>query len=147
MSRAEVRGRLVHAVGREKIREFARATGETEPLYLDVEAARAAGFADVVAPPMFVAVYAGPPFRQALWSPALEVDRTLTVHGGQEFEWGPPVVAGDELTTEARLTDDDRSGRHRRLVFTTATVNQRGETVAVGTWTVFERGAGAGADA
>ncbi len=40
-----------YAVGREKVREYASAVGETNPLYLDVEAAREAGYADVVAPP------------------------------------------------------------------------------------------------
>ena len=50
----------LYAVGREKIREYARAVGETNPLYLDVEAARAAGYADVVAPPMFAVVYSAP---------------------------------------------------------------------------------------
>jgi acyl dehydratase len=44
---------VTYAVGREKIREYARAVGETNPVHLDVEAARAAGHADVVAPPMF----------------------------------------------------------------------------------------------
>jgi acyl dehydratase len=131
---------FVYAAGREKIREFALAVGETHPLFLDVAAARAAGFADIVAPPMFVAVYAGPAFRRALWSPALGVDRSLTVHGAQEFAWDAPVVAGDELTTRAMLVDDDDAGgRHRRLVLRTTSVNQRGETAAVGTWTVLER--------
>ena len=45
---------------REKIREYARAVGETNPLHLDLEAARAAGYADLVAPPMFAVVYSGP---------------------------------------------------------------------------------------
>jgi len=46
----------VYAVGREKVREYAYAVGETDPRYLDPDAAREAGFADVVAPPMFAAV-------------------------------------------------------------------------------------------
>ena len=50
----------LYAVGREKIKEYARAVGETNPLHLDVEAARAAGYADVVAPPMFAVVYSAP---------------------------------------------------------------------------------------
>ena len=45
---------MTYAVGREKIREYALAVGETNPLHLDLEAARAAGHADLVAPPMFV---------------------------------------------------------------------------------------------
>ncbi|HEY4823749.1 MAG TPA: MaoC family dehydratase N-terminal domain-containing protein, partial [Solirubrobacteraceae bacterium] len=51
---------VVYAVGREKIKEYSLAVGETNPLHLDVAAARAAGFADVVAPPMFAVVYSAP---------------------------------------------------------------------------------------
>ena len=51
---------VVYAVGREKIREYAFAVGETNPVHLEVEAARALGYADVVAPPMFAAVYSAP---------------------------------------------------------------------------------------
>ena len=46
-----------YEVGREKIREYAHAVGEANPVHLDPEAARAAGFRDVVAPPMFCVVY------------------------------------------------------------------------------------------
>ena len=46
-----------YAVGREKIREYAAAVGETNPLHHDLDAAREAGYADVVAPPMFAVVY------------------------------------------------------------------------------------------
>ena len=48
-----------YAVGREKVREFAAAVGEENPLHHDVDAARAAGYADVVAPPMFAVVFGG----------------------------------------------------------------------------------------
>ena len=56
---------VLYAVGREKIKEYARAVGETNPVHLDVEAARAAGYADVVAPPMFAVVYSAPVGRTA----------------------------------------------------------------------------------
>ena len=48
---------VLYAVGREKISEYARAVGETNPVHLDVEAARQPGYADLVAPPMFAVVY------------------------------------------------------------------------------------------
>jgi acyl dehydratase len=128
-----------YAAGREKIREFATATGETDPLCLDLDAARAAGYRDLVAPPMFVSVYAGPVFREALWSPELAVDRRLTVHGGQEFEWKAPVVAGDELTTIARAIGDEITGANRFIVIETSTTNQDRRPVSTGRWTVIVR--------
>ena len=87
-----------YAVGREKIREYAAAVGETNPLHHDVEAARAAGYADVVAPPMFAVVYASRSLVPALFDPEVGLDFARMVHGGQDFRWGPLVVAGDEIT-------------------------------------------------
>src|SRR3954463_7923644 len=98
-------GPTVYAVGREKIREYAAAVGETNPLHLDVEAARAAGHADVVAPPMFAVVFAAPAIMPALFDPEVGIDFARMVHGGQAFAWGPLVVAGDEITTECECTD------------------------------------------
>ena len=60
---------VLYAVGREKIKEYARAVGETNPVHLDVEAARAGGYADVVAPPMFAVVYSAPSVGPPAGSP------------------------------------------------------------------------------
>ena len=82
---------LTYAVGREKIREYAFAVGETNPLHLEVAAARALGYRDVVAPPMFAAVYSSPAMGPALFDPEVGINFALMVHGGQEFKWGPLV--------------------------------------------------------
>ena len=131
---------LTYAVGREKIREYAFAVGETNPVHLDVEAARAAGFQDVVAPPMFAVVYSSPAVGPAIFDPEIGIDFALMVHGAQEFRWGPLVVAGDEITTTVKVLDiSERAGRGF-YVFETESVNQDGETVCVGTWTNIVRG-------
>src|SRR5581483_2505446 len=83
-----------YAVGREKVREYAWAVGETNPVYVDVDAARAAGYADVAAPPMFAVVYAGRAISPALFDPEVGINFANMLHAGQEFEWGPVVVAG-----------------------------------------------------
>src|SRR6266704_4918020 len=87
----------MYLVGREKVREYALAVGETDPVYLDVEAARAAGYADVVAPPMFAVVYSAPAVGPLIFDPEIELNFAMMVHGGQEFVWDSPVVAGDEI--------------------------------------------------
>src|SRR5690348_2643651 len=103
---------VTYAVGREKIREYAAAVGETNPLHLDPQAARAAGYDDVVAPPMFAVVYSAPAMVQAILDPEVGMNFALMVHGGQEFRWGPVVVAGDEITTEASVKDiSERDGK------------------------------------
>ena len=130
---------VLYAVGREKIREYARAVGETDPLYLDVEAARAAGYADVVAPPMFAVVFANQAIVPGLFDPEVGIDFAHLVHGSQEFRWGPLVVAGDEITTTATLADASERGGMGFYVFETDSRNQNGETVCVGTWTNIVR--------
>ncbi|MET0603795.1 MAG: MaoC family dehydratase N-terminal domain-containing protein [Baekduia sp.] len=131
----------LYAVGREKIKEYARATGETNPLHLDHEAARAAGYADVVAPPMFAVVYCSPAMGPALFDPELNINFARLVHGGQEFKWGPLVVAGDEITTVVTVTSIDERGGNGFFVFESVSTNQDGHTVSVGTWTNVVRGA------
>jgi acyl dehydratase len=130
-----------YAVGREKIREFAHATGETDPLCLDLDAARAAGFADLVAPPMFAVVYGMQALAAALFDPDVGIDFARLVHGGQEFHWGELVVAGDEITTTATLTDVSERGGNGFYVFETRSQNHQGAEVCAGVWSNVVRAA------
>ena len=131
-----------YAVGREKIREYAAAVGETNPLHHDVEAARAAGYADVVAPPMFAVVYASRSLAPALFDPEVGMNFARMVHGGQDFRWGPVVVAGDEISTTATVSDISERGGMEFFIFESVSENQRGEVVCAGTWTNIVRGEG-----
>ncbi len=130
----------VYAVGREKVREYALAVGETNPVHLDFEAARAAGYRDLVAPPMFAVVYCAPVMGPAIFDPEVGMNFAMMVHGGQEFVWGPLVVAGDEVTTEASVKDISERAGKAFYVFQSVSRNQDGETVCVGTWTNIVRG-------
>jgi acyl dehydratase len=131
----------MYAVGREKIREYAAAVGETNPLHHDLEAARAAGHADLVAPPMFVVVYAGRAVIPALFDPEVGIDFARMVHGAQEFVWERLAIAGDEITTTARLASAQEKTGLEFYVFESESTNQRGELVVTGTWTNIVRGA------
>jgi acyl dehydratase len=131
---------LTYAVGREKIREYAFAVGETNPVHLEVEAARALGYRDVVAPPMFAAVYSSPAIGPALFDPEIGINFARMVHGDQEFKWGPLVVAGDEIATTVTVKDISERGGTGFYVFETVSTNQDGDTVSVGTWTNIVRG-------
>lgn len=131
----------VYAVGREKIREYALAVGETHPLCLDVAAARAAGHADVVAPPMFCVVYTAAGMGPAMLDPEVGINFALMVHGGQEFVWGAPVVAGDEITTTVSVKSIEERAGMGFYVFESVSTNQDGAQVCLGTWTNIVRGA------
>jgi acyl dehydratase len=130
-----------YAVGREKVREYAHAVGETNPLHLDVDAARAAGHRDVVAPPMFCVVYSGPAMAPAIFDPEVGINFAQMVHGGQDFSWGPLVVAGDEITTNVTVKSIEQRDGKGFYVFESVSTNQDGATVCTGAWTNIVRGA------
>ena len=129
-----------YAVGREKVREYAHAVGEDDPRYLDPEAARSEGFADVVAPPMFAAVYSSPAMGPALFDPEVGINFATMVHGGQEFIWGEPVCSGDEITTTATCADIYEKDDKGFYVFESESLNQDGKQTVRGIWTNIVRG-------
>ncbi len=87
-----------YAVGREKLREFARAVGAENPVHHDVDAARAAGYADVIAVPTFAVVLAQPAEGQLIADPEAGIDFSRVVHGEEKFTHHRPLTAGDEVT-------------------------------------------------
>ncbi|WP_432587139.1 MaoC family dehydratase N-terminal domain-containing protein [Streptomyces sp. HD1123-B1] len=93
-----------YEVGREKIREFAEAIGDTNPVYTDPETARALGHPDVIAPPTFVfAITFKAAGAQVVEDPALGLDYSRVVHGDQQFAYTRPVRAGDRLQVTSTI--------------------------------------------
>jgi acyl dehydratase len=128
-----------YEVGREKIREYARAVGEENPVYFDPDAARAAGFRNVVAPPMFCVVYSAGAMGPAVLDPELAINLMMMVHGQQDFEWGEPVVAGDVITTEVEVKDMYEKDGKEFYIWESRSKNQDGSTTVTGTWTNIVR--------
>jgi acyl dehydratase len=141
--KAELKGKVhpqvEYEVGLEKIREYAYAVGEHDAIYHDPAAARAAGFRNVVAPPMFCVVYSARAMGPAMLDPDLGMNFARVVHGSQEFDWGEPVVAGDVITTVATVKDLYEKGGMEFYVFETESKNQEGQATVKGTWTDIVR--------
>ena len=93
----------IYEVGREKVREFAAAVGDDNPAYRDVEAARALGHPDLVAPPTFAVVVTRGSQISVIDDPDLGLDFSRVVHGDQKFQFTRPIVAGDVLHTTASV--------------------------------------------
>lgn len=93
-----------YLVGREKVREFARAVFADAAQHTDVDAARAAGFADLVAPPTFAMVIQDLTLQQLLGQSDSGIELSRTIHAEQRFTYTRPIVAGDELTARLRVT-------------------------------------------
>ena len=102
-----------YRVSAEKIAEFARAVGEDAAVCLDPVAARAAGYADVVAPPTFTVTFTMPLIEAFLRDPAFGWDYARMVHADQSIVLHRPVHGGDELATTIHVEDlSTRAGSH-----------------------------------
>lgn len=129
-----------YLVGREKVREFARAVLATSPLNLDPEAARAAGYADVVAPPTFAVVVQEHTLAQLLGDPDAGIDFSRVVHGDQRFTFTRPIVAGDELTATLTVTSVKSLGGHSMVTAESAIADAAGSHVVTAISTLVVRG-------
>ncbi|MFC5789474.1 MaoC family dehydratase [Agromyces tardus] len=141
----ELQGRVFpptppYLVGREKVREFARAVFATNPINHDVDAARAAGHADVVAPPTFAVVVQESTLAQLLAEPDAGIDFTRVVHGDQRFTFSRPIVAGDELVATLTVSSVKTLGAHSMVTAESAIADATGEHVVTAISTLVVRG-------
>ena len=141
----ELQGRVFaptppYLVGREKVREFARAVLADSPLSLDVAAARAAGYSDLVAPPTFPVVLQEFTLQQLLSEPDAGIDFSRVVHGDQRFSYSRPVVAGDELTATLTVASVKTLGPHAMVTAESVMVDAAGAHVVTATSTLVVRG-------
>ncbi|MEE9273758.1 MAG: MaoC family dehydratase N-terminal domain-containing protein [bacterium] len=132
-------------VERGKIREYALALGLADPVHTDLEAARAAGYADLLAPPTFTRQFwheteENDPMRHLGFDPARRL------HGEQEFEYHKPLVAGTALRgrtviVSTREKEGRRGGMMTFVVIETRLVDEAGELVQVARRTLIETAA------
>ncbi|OLT25434.1 hypothetical protein BJF79_12695 [Actinomadura sp. CNU-125] len=128
-----------YEVSRVKIREFADAIGDHNPIYRDADAAKAAGHPDVIAPPTFPIVMSlGNP---GLADPDLGLNYAMVVHGEQRFEYTRPVRAGDVVTGTATITEIKSVGKHERMIVETEIKSVEGELICKTYNAIVERGA------
>jgi acyl dehydratase len=129
-----------YLVGREKVREFARAVFATSPLNHDPVAASAAGYADVVAPPTFAVVLQEATLAQLLAEPDAGIDFSRVVHGEQRFSYTRPIVAGDELTATLSVTSVKTLGGNAMVTAESVIVDPQGAHVVTAISTLVVRG-------
>ena len=119
-------------ITRSRLQNFARATGQSDPIYLDPESARQAGHPDIPVPPSFLMASELEAPDPLGWIAELGADLRSVLHGEQRFAYHRMAYAGDELTTRSVLTDiyAKRGGELEFVERTTSVENQRGELVA-----------------
>ena len=132
-----------YEVSRVKIREFAAAIGDNNPVFRDPEAARAAGYPDVIAPPTFPIVFTLSGAGEALRDPELGLNFAMVVHGEQRFEYTRPIYAGDVLNCTSTITEIRTVGRNETLTVKSDVTTVDGEHVCTAYNTIVERGGAA----
>jgi acyl dehydratase len=129
-----------YSVGREAIRDFARAVKATNPAHYDVDAAKALGHADLVAPPTFAIIVAQRADAQLIGDPGAGIDFTRVVHADQRFIHHRPIVAGDQLVAELHV-DQVRAMGGGAMITTRAEISTTdGERTATTTSSLLVRG-------
>jgi|TARA_B110000977_G_scaffold47640_1_gene64785 acyl dehydratase len=128
-----------YLVGREKIREFARATFATEES-IDLVAAEAAGHRDLVAPPTFPIVLQEFGLKLVIADPEAGLDFSRVVHGEQKFVFKRPIVAGDLLTSELSVASVKSLGGNHMVVFDTEIFDESNSLVCTAISTLVVRG-------
>jgi acyl dehydratase len=131
-------------VERGKIKEFAQAIGDPNPVYTDKEYAVKQGYRDVIASPTFATVidmWGGSDFEATC--KALELNPVMVLHGEQEYEYFQEINPGDEITARSKVLNvtrkEGKAGAMNILTMQTTYTNQRGEKVLVCRSVIVER--------
>jgi acyl dehydratase len=126
-------------VERDHVIRFARAIGEAAAVFLDVDAARAAGYPEQLAPPTFVTTMQIMASAQAAADPDLGLDYTRVVHGEQAYEWRRPAYVGDALRAVPRIVEIKAKGPLEFLVVQSEIEDASAETVVIARTTLLSR--------
>jgi acyl dehydratase len=115
-----------------RLRFFAKAIGETNPIYTDDAAARAAGYRALPIPPTYLFCLENEvpdPFARLT---DMGVDMRKLLHGEQHFKYYAPVCAGDTLTFFPRIADiyEKKGGKLECIVKETTVKDSAGGVVA-----------------
>ena len=129
-----------YLVGREKIREFAKAVFSSDPANLDLEAAKKLGYQDLIAPPTFAVVIQERSLTQVITDKEAALDFSRVVHGDQRFIHARPIVAGDELTSELKVASIKQLAGNSMISFETQIFDSKEELVCTAISTLVVRG-------
>jgi acyl dehydratase len=131
----------VYEVGRAKIAEFATAIGDDSPVYRDADAARAAGYPNVVAPPTFAIAVSLGAAMVVLDDPDVGIDYSRVVHGEQRFTHHRPIRAGDRLVATTTIEAARTVAGNDMLTARVDLATEDGENVCTATSMLVGRGA------
>ena len=130
-----------YLVGREKIREFAKATfhSDNSPS-VSMDAAKQAGFDDLIAPPTFAIVLQQQSLELVIDDPEADLDFSRVVHGDQGFRFQRQIVAGDVLTSQLEVESVKELAGNQMIAFLTKIFDEDKQLIAEARSTLVVRG-------
>lgn len=129
-----------YAVDAAMLSAFAEAVGSTDPVHHSAEAARAAGYRDVIAPPTFAVSLAQQCDAQYIRDPEAGIDFSRVVHGEQRFVHHRPITAGDEVMGVLTVDSIRQAGGHSMVTTRTELSAADGTALSTSTSTIVVRG-------
>lgn len=131
---------VTYVVGQEKIKEYAHAVGDLNPLYIDSEFAKKSKYGCIIAHPMFVVVYAKEAMDNLFLDKELNLNMSRLVHGEQEFDFHKIVKSNDTIQTTGKIKNIYNKGTNDFVELETKSYNQNNELIVEGLWTFIVRG-------
>ena len=131
---------VIYVVGQEKIKEYAISVSDLNPLYTDPDFAKKSKYGCIIAPPMFVVVFARETMVNLFSDTELNLNMLRLLHGEQEFNFHKIVKANDTITTNAKIKNIYQKNNNDFVELETKSFNQNKELVTEGAWTFIIRG-------
>ena len=131
---------VTYVVGQEKIKEYAHAVGDLNPLYIDSEFAKKSKYGCIIAHAMFVVVYAKEAMDNLFLDKELNLNMSRLVHGEQEFDFHIIVKSNDTIQTTGKIKTIYNKGTNDFVELETKSYNQNNELIVEGLWTFIVRG-------
>lgn len=128
-----------YEVGREKIKEYAKAIKNLDPHYVDDDFAKKSKYGTIIAPPTFAVVFGAYLIEPVFTDKELNLNMAMLVHGEQELEFLDVVKAGDSITTSAKIVDIKNKEKLDVISVEIKSKNQRGNNVCRGIYTFVVR--------
>jgi acyl dehydratase len=128
-----------YEVGKEKIKEYAKAIKNPDPHYLDDDFAKKSKYGTIIAPPTFAVVFGAYLIEPVFNDKDLNLNMAMLVHGEQELEFFEVVKAGDSITTSAKIVDIKNKEKLDVISVEIKSKNQHGKDVSRGIYTFVVR--------
>jgi acyl dehydratase len=128
-----------YEVGKEKIKEYAKAIKNLDPHYLDDNFAKQSKYGTIIAPPTFAVVFGAYLIEPVFNDKDLNLNMAMLVHGEQELEFLEVVKAGDSITTSAKIVDIKNKEKLDVISVEIKSKNQHGKDVSRGIYTFVVR--------